>query len=261
MKAEIGIIGGTGVYDSSMLTKTEEIKFHTPYGSPSDLLKIGEIKGKKIAFIPRHSNKHTINPSNVNYRANIYALMKLDVKYILAPAAVGSLNEKMEPGNIVFVDQFIDRTYRRMESFYEGSQVCHISVAEPLCKTLRKSLIESAKKLKILHHSKGTYVCIEGPRYSTKAESNMFRMWGADVIGMTLVPECVLAREAEICYASIATVTDFDVWKEGEVSTEEVVKTMKENVSKVKRIIVDVIEKLPLEKICNCDSALKDALM
>jgi 5'-methylthioadenosine phosphorylase len=261
MQAEIGLIGGTGIYDPQLLKNAREIKVHTPYGSPSDLITIGELRGRKIAFIPRHGKKHTIRPSDINNRANIYALKELGAQCILAPSAVGSLKEEFKPGDSVFVDQFIDRTTRREQSFYTGPQVCHITVAEPTCPELRKILTKVAGNLGIRHHTAGTYVCIEGPRFSTKAESKLFRSWGADVIGMTLVPECVLAREAQMCYASIATVTDYDVWKEHPVNTEEIMKTMKQSVEKVKQLITEAVVKIPKTRKCKCAMALKNALI
>jgi len=261
MQAEIGIIGGTGVYDPTLLKNVKEVKLRTPYGSPSDAVSIGELRGRKIAFIPRHGKKHTIRPTDINSRANIYALKKLGVQRILAPSAVGSLKEEYRPGDTVVVDQFIDRTTKREQSFYTGRQVCHISVADPMCLQLRDILIKTAEDMKIRYHKTGTYVCIEGPRFSTKAESKMHRSWGADIIGMTLVPECVLAREAEICYACIATVTDYDVWKEHMVNAEEVAKTMKQNLDKIKALITETIAALPKERTCECKYALKNALV
>jgi len=261
MQAEIGIIGGTGLYDPKLLTKAKEIKMRTPYGLPSDSITIGELKGRKVAFLPRHSKKHTIRPTDVNSRANIFAFKKLGVQRILAPSTVGSLKEKFKPGDIVLIDQFIDRTTRREESFYTGKKVCHISVAEPMCPELRSVLTKAADNIGINVHDAGTYVCIEGPRFSTKAESRMYRSWGADVVGMTLVPECVLAREAEICYATIAAVTDYDVWKEEPVSVDKVVKTMRANVEKVKRLIAEAVGCIPTERECECKSALRNALV
>ena len=261
MQADIGIIGGTGLYDPKLLKNIEEVTVETPYGSPSDAITIGELKGRRVAFLPRHGKKHTIRPTGVNSRANIFALKKLGVQHILAPSTVGSLREEYKPGDIVFVDQFIDRTTRREQSFYTENRVCHISVAEPMCPELRKILVSTAKKAKINAHSTGTYVCIEGPRFSTKAESRMFRTWDADVVGMTLVPECVLAREAEICYASISMVTDYDVWKDHPVSVDDVLKTMRANIENVKRILVDAIAKIPEERACDCKIALKSALI
>jgi len=261
MQAEIGIIGGTGLYDPKLLKNIEEVTVDTPYGAPSDAITIGELAGRRVAFLPRHAKKHTIRPTDVNSRANIFALKKLGVQRILAPSAVGSLKEDYKPGDVVFVDQFIDRTTKREQSFYTGKKVCHISVAEPMCPELRQTLIAIAKDIGIRAHDTGTYVCIEGPRFSTKAESRLFRSWGADVIGMTLVPECVLAREAELCYASIATVTDYDVWKDHAVSADEVVTTMKANVEKVKRIILEAVARLPKERGCECKKALKCAFL
>jgi len=261
MQTEIGIIGGTGLYDPKLLKNVEEVTVDTPYGAPSDSITIGELSGRRVAFLPRHAKKHTIRPTDVNSRANIFALKKLGVQRILAPSAVGSLKEDYKPGEIVFVDQFIDRTTKREQSFYTGKKVCHISVAEPMCPELRQTLIAIAKDIGIRAHDTGTYVCIEGPRFSTKAESRLFRSWGADVIGMTLVPECVLAREAELCYASIATVTDYDVWKDHAVSADEVVATMKASVEKVKRIILEAVARLPKERGCECKNALKCAFL
>jgi 5'-methylthioadenosine phosphorylase len=261
MSAEIGIIGGTGIYDVKLLKNAKEIRMRTPYGSPSDSIAIGNLKGRHVAFLPRHGKKHTIRPTDVNSRANIFALKKLGVRWILAPAAVGSLREDFKPGDVVFVDQFIDKTTRREQSFYTGKQVCHISVADPFCPDLRRVLIEAAKAAGISTHNSGTYVCIEGPRFSTKAESKMHKMWGADVVGMTLVPECVLAREAEICYATIATVTDYDVWKDKPVCVEDIVKIVKSNVEKIKKILAEAIPRIPEERKCECRIALKSALV
>jgi len=261
MKAEIGIIGGTGLYDPKLLKNLEEIALQTPYGSPSDKITVGELQGRKIAFLPRHGKNHTIRPTDVNSRANIFALKKLGVQHMLASSTVGSLREEYEPGNIVVVDQFIDRTTRREQSFYTEGKVCHISVAEPMCPNLRKILIEVAGKTGVKAHSKGTYVCIEGPRFSTKAESRMFRSWGSDIIGMTLVPECVLAREAEICYASMAMVTDYDVWKEHPVCVDDIVRTMQANIANVRNMILEAIVRIPEERDCECKCALKGALV
>lgn len=261
MQAEIGIIGGTGLNDPKLFRNLEEVTIDTPYGAPSDTISIGELAGKCVAFLPRHGKKHTIRPTDINVRANIFALKKLGVQKILAPSTVGSLREEYMPGDIVFVDQFIDRTTRREQSFYTKDQVCHISVAEPMCPELRKTLIAVAKDAGIKTHSKGTYVCIEGPRFSTKAESRMYQSWGADIVGMTLVPECVLAREAEICYASMSMVTDYDVWKDHAVCVDEIVTTMKANIENVKRILADTIARLPKECACECKSALKGALV
>ncbi len=261
MQAEIGIIGGTGLYDPKLLKNVQEIVVETPYGKPSDSITVGELGDKCVAFLPRHGKKHTIRPTDINVRANIFALKKLGVKRILAPSTVGSLREEFHPGEIVFCDQFIDRTTRREQSFYTQDKVCHISVAEPMCPQLRETIISVAKALGVKMHPAGTYVCIEGPRFSTKAESKMYRQWGADVVGMTLVPECVLAREAEICYASISTVTDYDVWKDHPVCVDDILKIMKTNIENVKHIIAETVAKLPSEPACKCGEALKGAFV
>lgn len=261
MQAEIAIIGGTGVYDPKLLENAKEVKMRTPYGPPSDTIQVGELSGRRVAFLPRHGRKHTIRPTDVNSRANIFALKKLGVQRIVAPSTVGSLTEEFKPGDIVFIDQFIDRTTRREQSFYAKEQVCHISVAEPMCPELRQTMMTAADHLDIKIHKTGTYVCIEGPRFSTKAESRMFRMWGGDVVGMTLVPECVLAREAQMCYSCIATVTDYDVWKDEPVCVATVKKTMKKNVEKVKSIIAEAIPQIPRKRGCDCQNALQSALI
>ena len=261
MQAEIGIIGGTGLYDPKLVKNLKEVTVETPYGPPSDSIAVGELEDRCVAFLPRHGKKHTIRPTNVNSRANIFALKKLGAQRILATSTVGSLKEEYKPGDIVLVDQFIDRTTKREQSFYTEGKVCHISVAEPICPELRAVLTGVAKKAKITFHRNGTYVCIEGPRFSTKAESKMFRSWGADVVGMTLVPECVLAREAEVCYASIAMVTDYDVWKEHPVCVDDIVKTMRANIENVKKLIAEAVVKIPKERSCECKVALKSALV
>jgi 5'-methylthioadenosine phosphorylase len=264
MQAEIGIIGGTGLYDPKLLKNPQNIEVNTPYGAPSDAFTLGELAGRKVAFLARHGRKHTIRPTDVNSRANMYAFKKLGVNWVLAVSTVGSLKEEFKPGELAFVDQFIDRTTRREQSFYTQDKVCHIGVADPMCPEIRKVLLDVARKKKIAAHPTATYVCIEGPRFSTKAESKMFQQWGADVVGMTLVPECVLAREAELCYASIATVTDYDCWKDHPVTTEEIVATMKANIEKVKTIVSETVAKLPNQQSCSgcgCKDALKGALV
>ena len=261
MQAEIGVIGGSGLYDPKLLKNISEVSIDTPFGHPSDVITIGELAGRKVAFLPRHGKKHTIRPTDVNSRANIHALKQLGVQRIIAASTVGSLKEEYKPGHIVFVDQFIDRTTRREQSFYTKDKVCHISVAEPMCSEIRKVLIKASEENGILAHPTGTYVCIEGPRFSTLAESRMFQGWGAEIVGMTLVPECVLAREAELCYASISTVTDYDVWKDHPVSAEEIINTMKANIEKVKTLITESVAKMPRERKCNCKNALQNAFV
>lgn len=258
MQAEIGIIGGTGVYDPKIFENVSKIKISTPYGAPSDSITLGEIKGRKIAFLSRHGENHTIPPHKVNSRANIWALKELGVKRIISPCAVGSLKEEYKPGDVVITDQVIDFTKKRDYTFYDGGKVFHVSLADPFCAELRKVLIETGKGLKLPIHEKGTYVCIEGPRYSTRAESKMFRNF-ADIIGMTLVPECQLAREMEICYATVATITDYDVWAERPVSSEEVIRTMRESLDKIRNLLMHSIPKIPTERRCECREALKGA--
>jgi 5'-methylthioadenosine phosphorylase len=259
MQVEIGIIGGTGLYDPRLLKGIQEVEINTPYGAPSDLFTIGELGGRCVAFLARHGRKHTIRPTEVNSRANMYAFKKLGVQRVLAVSTVGSLKEEYKPGQLAFVDQFIDRTTKREQSFYTQDKVCHISVADPMCTQIRKSLILVAKKAGIEAHSNATYVCIEGPRFSTRAESRLFQMWGADVVGMTLVPECVLAREAELCYATTAMITDYDCWKDHAVSTDDIVKTMRANVEKVKQLLVGTVAALPKERSCHCKEAMENA--
>ena len=260
-RAEIGIIGGTGIYDPGLLEDSKDIKVFTPYGKPSDFITIGVFKGKKIAFMPRHGKGHQIPPHNINYRANIWSLKQLGVTRIIAPAAVGSLKEELKPGDIVIPDQFIDRTTGRSSSFYDGGQVCHISTADPFCPELSEIAFKAGKELNLPIHKDGTCVVIQGPRFSTKAESKLFRSWGADIINMTIVPECVLAREAEICYVPIATITDYDVWKEGLVSVDEIIKTLKENVDKTRKLLEVMMPRIPEERSCICKDALKGAIV
>ena len=256
---EIGIFGGTGIYDSGLLENPTEIDMDTPYGKPSDKITIGIFKGRKIAFLPRHGRKHSIPPHMINYRANIWAFKELGITRIIAPSAVGSLKEELEPGHFVLPTQFLDFTKSRQGSFSENGRVIHISVADPFCPELQSSIIDTADKQNLHIHKDCTYVCIEGPRFSTKAESKFFRTTGADIIGMTLVPECQLAREAQMCYASISTVTDYDVWAEKPVTAKEVLETLSKNVETTKRILTGLIEKIPKNRSCSCAKALEEA--
>ena len=258
-KAEIGIFGGTGIYDSGVLQNSKEITIDTPYGKTSDSITIGEFNEKKIAFMPRHGKKHTIPPHMINYRANIWAFKELGVKRIVAPSAVGSLKENFQPGNFALPTQFLDFTKSRETSFSENGRVIHISVAEPFCPALQKAIINSAENQDVILHENCTYVCIEGPRFSTKAESKFFKSTGADIIGMTLVPECQLAREAQICYVSVSTVTDYDVWAEKPVTAKEVLETLSKNVEKTKELLKVLIDNIPETKSCNCEKALSEA--
>ncbi|MBI4021115.1 MAG: S-methyl-5'-thioadenosine phosphorylase [Candidatus Aenigmarchaeota archaeon] len=259
MDAEIAIIGGTGSFDPGLLEDSRTVAVETPYGPPSDTITLGSFRGRKLALLPRHGRTHTIPPHAINFRANIWALKSLGVGRIISPSAVGSLQEAKRPGDLVFVDQFIDRTHGRPATFYDGGRVCHVSVADPVCPDLRARALDAARALP--HHATGTYVCVQGPRFSTRAESRVFRSWGADVIGMTLVPEAVLAREAEVCYLPIATVTDWDVWKETAVTIDDVLATMKANATRLRGLLADLIPSLPAERACLCKDALKSAFV
>ncbi len=258
---EIGIIGGSGVYSPEMLEGIKELKVSTPFGRPSDLISIGSLQGRSVAFIPRHGKEHQIPPHRVPYRANIWALKELGVKRVISASAVGSLREDYRPSELVLVDQFIDRTKWRDDTFYEGGRVCHISTADPFCAELREIFIKSASGLNISMHDRGTYVCIQGPRFSTRAESRLFRSWGVDVIGMTLCPEVVLAREAELCYVSVTMVTDYDVWAEKPVSADDVQRTMAKNSENFSRLLVSAVPKIPAKRSCECGSALRSAFV
>jgi 5'-methylthioadenosine phosphorylase len=261
--AEIGLIGGTGIYDSGFLSDKKEIKVHTPYGEPSDSITIGEFFGRSIAFIPRHGKNHRIPPHRINNRANIWALKELGVTRIIAPSAVGSLQKEFKPGDIAVPDQFIDFTKGRQYTFYDGGQVCHISASEPFCTELKKLTINCANNLSYKIHEHVTYICIEGPRFSTRAESHFFReVMKAHIIGMTLVPECILAREAEICYVSIATITDYDAWTDSPVSSDKILETLQKNIEKTRKLISQLIPTISNKRTqCRCGNGLEGALL
>jgi len=256
---EIGIFGGTGIYDSQILENAQEITIDTPFGKPSDSITVGIFKGRKIAFLPRHGKKHTIPPHLINYKANIWAFKELGITRIIAPSAVGSLKEEIEPGHFALPTQFLDFTKSRNGSFSENGRVIHISVADPFCPELQSSILKVVKEQNFHIHKDCTYVCIEGPRFSTKAESKFYRSTGASIIGMTLVPECQLAREAQMCYASISTVTDYDVWAEKPVTAKEVLETLSKNVERTKKVLSDLISQIPKTRSCSCAKALEEA--
>ncbi len=262
MKASIGILGGSGFYE---FLKGKEVSVKTPYGKPSDKILISEYSGKKIAFLPRHGKKHQHPPHKINYLANLFAFKKLGVERVIAPCSVGSLKPEIKPGSFVICDQFIDRTKNRVDTFFNGPKVAHISLAQPYCPELRRLAIETCQNLKISFHKKGTVVIIEGPRFSTKAESRFYSRI-ADVINMTQYPEVVLARELEMCYLNISLVTDYDVGLKGRkdikpVTTQEVVKVFQKNNEKVKELILKLIEKIPSQRKCKCSSSLKEAIL
>ena len=259
---KIGMIGGSGFDDPDFLTDVTRKKMGTPFGSVSADPLIGRADGVEVVLIPRHGHGHRIRPSAVNYRANVWAMKELGVTHIIATTACGSLREEIEPGHLVIPDQFIDRTRMRKSTFYEGDQVVHIAMADPFCEQLRNILATTAKEENIAHHPTGTVVTIEGPRFSTRAESRMFRILGGDIINMSTVPEVVLAREAGICYAVVAMSTDYDAWHESEepVTWEMIVNTMKKNVENVKKIFFKALPKVNYEN-CDCRTAIENALV
>ena len=240
---KLGIIGGSGLYNMEGLENSKWIKVNTPWGSPSDDILQAEFKGKEIFFLPRHGRGHTVNPSNINFRANIDALKQLGVTDIISMSAVGSLKENLEPGTFVIVDQFIDRTFARVKTFFDKEIVAHVSMAKPTSPGLMNTCEKVLKKLKIPFQKGGTYLVMEGPQFSTFAESNLYRSWGLDVIGMTNMPEAKLAREAEIRYATVAMVTDFDCWHKGheDVSVEQVITTLLSNAEQAKKVVAEVV--------------------
>src|SRR5438552_3823816 len=234
-KVSLAVIGGSGLYAMEELKDIREMKIRTPFGNPSDVLVVGTLEGIRVAFLPRHGRGHRINPSEVNHRANIYALKTLGVEQIISVAACGSLKEELKPRDMVFPNQIFDRTKSRPSTFFEKGIVAHVGIATPYCPELSGRLYEQATALAFRTHRGGTYVCMEGPQFSTKAESNVYRSLGFSVIGMTNLPEAKLAREAEICYAAVALVTDYDVWKEDEqVTVEKVIANLNANTSNVK---------------------------
>ncbi|MBN2072349.1 MAG: S-methyl-5'-thioadenosine phosphorylase [Actinobacteria bacterium] len=262
--AGIGVFGGSGFY--SFLKGTKSIEVDTPYGPPSDKIVIGEVHGRPVAFMPRHGRNHDLPPHMINYRANIYAMKQLGVKYIFGPCASGSLQPGIKPGDLVICDQFVDRTWGRKDTFYDGPKTVHISMAEPYCPVLRKTVIESAAELKIDVHPEGTVVVIQGPRFSTAAESRWFSGQGWEVVNMTQYPENYLAREMEICYVNISIITDYDAGLEGRpdikpVTLEEVVRVFKKNNEKIRELLFRAIEKIPGKRSCICSRALKDAII
>ena len=240
---KLGIIGGSGLYSMEGLEDSKWIKVNTPWGSPSDEILQAKLNGKEIYFLPRHARGHKINPSNINFRANIDALKQLGVTDIISMSAVGSLKENLEPGKFVIVDQFIDRTFARVKTFFDQEIVAHVSMAKPTSPGLMKTCEKVLKKLSIPFQKGGTYLVMEGPQFSSLAESNLYRSWGADVIGMTNMPEAKLAREAEIRYATVAMVTDFDCWHPDheDVSVEQVVKTLLGNAEKAKKVVAELL--------------------
>ncbi len=265
VRARVGIIGGSGLYHMAGMTGIEEVRVATPFGDPSDAIMLGTLDGVGVAFLPRHGRGHRLSPAEIPARANIWALKSLGVEWVLSVSAVGSLREHIAPLDLVIPDQIFDRTKSRVNSFFEGGVVVHASFAEPFCSHLGEIIADAAETVgEARVHRGGTYVCIEGPLFSTKAESRAYRHWGMDVIGMTALPEAKLAREAELCYATIACVTDYDVWHESEeaVTVEIVVANLLKNITTAQAVIRQAITRLPAQRTsgdCSCATALAGA--
>ncbi|HET7103043.1 MAG TPA: S-methyl-5'-thioadenosine phosphorylase [Terracidiphilus sp.] len=261
--AEIGIIGGSGLYSMPGFTGVHEEQVETPFGSPSDPFVLGELEGRKVAFLARHGRGHRILPSELNFRANIYAFKKLGVDRILSVSAVGSLKEEHKPTHFVVPDQFIDRTHHRISTFFGQGIVGHVAFGDPVCATVARTAAAACASAGVTATLGGTYVCMEGPQFSTRAESNLYRSWGADVIGMTNLQEAKLAREAEICYATVAMVTDYDCWREGHdaVTIEEIVAALHQNAENAARVVKAAVASMPVERNCACASAARFAIL
>jgi len=259
----IGIIGGSGLYDMAEVVDRTEITIATPFGDPSGPYVIGTLRGKRVAFLARHGAGHRLLPSELNFRANIYGMKTLGVEYILSASAVGSLKEELRPLDIVIPDQFIDRTKGRISTFFGQGLAAHVGFAHPFCSRLSTIAHQSGQKAGATVHKGGTYVCMEGPQFSTLAESKLYRSWGADIIGMTNLQEAKLAREAEICYSTIALVTDYDCWHpdHDSVTVEMIIANLTQNAKTAQAIIASAVDSLPFERTCECANALKFALI
>ena len=262
-QVQIGIIGGSGLYDMADVTDRSEVTLTTPFGEPSGPYVLGTLRGKRVAFLARHGAGHRLSPSELNFRANIFGMKLLGVEYILSASAVGSLKHEYKPLDIVFPDQFIDRTRGRISTFFGRGLVAHVGFAHPFCRILSGVAYESGQRSGATVHRGGTYVCMEGPQFSTLAESQLYRSWGADIIGMTNLQEAKLAREAEICYTTIALVTDYDCWhpEHDSVTVELVIANLTQNAKTAQQIIAGAVDRLPFERTCECASALKYALI
>jgi 5'-methylthioadenosine phosphorylase len=263
MRAEIGIIGGSGLYDMAGLTDREEVTLQTPFGDPSGPFVLATLRGRRVAFLARHGVGHRISPTELNFRANIFGMKLLGVTAILSASAVGSLKEALKPLDIVVPDQFIDRTRGRISTFFGRGLVAHIAFAHPICGEVAKVVATAGENVGATVHRGGTYVCMEGPQFSTLAESRLYRSWGADIIGMTNLQEAKLAREAEICYSTIALVTDYDCWHPDHdaVTVDMVVATLLQNAKTAQHLIAEAVEKLPAERACSCGRALQSAII
>lgn len=262
-EVQIGIVGGSGLYEMASLTDVKEMNLSTPFGDPSDNYIVGTLAGRRVAFLARHGRGHRLMPSELNYRANIYGFKLLGVKRLISASAVGSLRQEMAPLDVVLPDQFVDRTHRRISSFFGDGVVAHISLAEPVCPELHKLAGEQADGLGRKIHHRGTYLNMEGPQFSTRAESNLFRRWGMDIIGMTNMAEARLAREAEICYLTVALVTDYDCWHESEeaVTVEMLISYLRQNATFAQQLIERLVQNLPEKRGCACGQALENAII
>ncbi|HEX2444717.1 MAG TPA: S-methyl-5'-thioadenosine phosphorylase [Vicinamibacterales bacterium] len=263
MQIQIGVIGGSGLYEMPDLTDREERHVSTPFGEPSGPYVIGTLRGRQIAFLARHGAGHRLLPSELNFRANIFGFKTLGVEWILSASAVGSLKEDYAPLHLVIPDQFLDRTAGRVSTFFGHGIAAHVAFAHPICPSLSSVAYESATAAGATVHKGGTYVCMEGPQFSTLAESKLYRAWGMDVIGMTNLQEAKLAREAEICYVTIALVTDYDSWHPGHdsVTVDVVIATLTQNVKTAQHVIANAAERLPIERTCGCGNALAAAII
>ena len=259
----IGIIGGSGLYAMDGLTDVREVEVETPFGAPSDVVVAGRLGGTQLLFLPRHGRGHRLLPSELPFRANIWALKHLGAERVIAVSAVGSLREEIAPGHLVVPDQFVDRTFGRIATFFGNGIVAHVAFGDPVCPVLSRALVDGARRLGATVHAGGTYVCMEGPQFSTRAESELYRSWGASIIGMTNLQEAKLAREAELCFATLALATDYDCWKQDahEVAIADVLAVLQANVALAKRVIHDVVPALPAEPGCGCGRALEDAII
>jgi len=262
-QASIGIIGGSGLYSMPGFSGQEEVKLQTPFGSPSDAFIVGDLEGKRVAFLARHGRGHRISPSELNFRANIYGMKMLGVERILSLSAVGSLKEEHRPLDFVIPDQFFDRTRGRVSTFFTGGIVAHVSFADPICPELAEQMRRACVAAGVNAKQGGTYLCMEGPAFSTRAESNVYRSWGMDVIGMTNLQEAKLAREAEICYVTVAMVTDYDCWHQGHdaVTVDEIIKVLNQNADNARKVVRDAVAAMPAERSCKCGSALSHAIL
>lgn len=251
------------MYAMPGLTAVREERVETPFGEPSDAFVLGELEGRKVAFLARHGRGHRLLPSELNFRANIYAMKKLGVERIISVSAVGSLKEEHKPTDFVIPDQFIDRTFHRVSTFFGDGLVAHVAFGDPVCATVGKAVADGCAREGVVGKSGGTYVCMEGPQFSTRAESNLYRSWGADVIGMTNLQEAKLAREAEICYATVAMVTDYDCWYEGhdDVTVEQIVAVLHQNAANACKVVKAAVAAMPRERKCGCASALEHAIL